>query len=119
MGTTNEIRCVIKLSNGERLAKYFDDVEAAWLWERETRAYHKNRRAKADRLLVEYAFYCGCTSRGNCYGGILSGYRPSAVDMAYEQSLEFTRAKRNPEYLGPFEKPASVFEWDENGKLKN
>ncbi len=97
--TPSQVRVEVQLSNGERLIRRFDDCESAWMWERETKRKHKNRRAIADRLSVVYSFYVGCTCHGNTYGGMLTGAERH-VDMQWEKLMEFRRAERQPDYKG-------------------
>ena len=65
-----EIFCKMILDNGEIETANFDSFEEAWRWDIDRAKYHKNRRARADRLGVTLSFMIGCTVTGELYGGL-------------------------------------------------
>lgn len=72
----NEILVRIEFQDGEILDKEFNDFCEADRWERITRHYHKNRRAKKDRRNIRRAFLVGWTIRAENvlpYSNLLHG----------------------------------------------
>lgn len=99
---TPEVLVKLCLANGETLEKRFATCEEAWQWQRETTRKHANRRAIKDRVQTRWSFYCGCTCRGNTYGGWLVGSQstPGAENLEWSQMVEVRLAKQRTNWIG-------------------
>lgn len=97
-----EVYVVLALGNGEVLSRRFATCEEAWTWQRETTRKHANRRALKDRVQTRWSFYCGCTCRGNTYGGWLVGSQATigAENLEMSQAVELRLAKQRPNWIG-------------------
>lgn len=85
-----EVCLFIRWTDGTETFRRFDTCEECWLYERDTVKKEKNRREKEKRKFVAVSLYYGCTSPGNVYGGLLSGY-DSRQELETVKAAEFYR----------------------------
>lgn len=97
-----EVLVKIALGNGVTLENRFATCEEAWTWQRETSKKYANRRAKFERVSTRWAFYAGCTCRGNTYGGFLVGSQntPGAENLEWTKDVELRLAKSRLNWIG-------------------
>lgn len=103
MQDTPEILVKICLSKDGVIEKRFNTCEEAWLWEAQTKLYHKNRKLRRDRQFVTWSFYVGCTCHGNTYGGYLTGSEFSYGAESLKMSMESERyiASKRSNWVNP------------------
>lgn len=97
-----EVFVKVALVDGQTFEARFATCEEAWQWQRETSKRHANRRRKADRINTLWAFYAGCTCRGNTYGGFLVGTQstPHAENLEWTKDVEKRLARQRPNWIG-------------------